>query len=177
MHGMTPCAHDGLRYSAGMRKIIRSADSFGIMLFQPNVTHVLFVLPILKANLSIALNEYAPRLRNQVEMLVACIASYEGKPVLVNDVMSWFSFDAMGEFTFGEDFGMMKEKRWQPALVRQQRALALLAPLNDTIWIVHFAFAFVPFLGKVKDWMQMVQFCDERMEKRMKVSISSSGCV
>jgi tryprostatin B 6-hydroxylase len=104
-------------------------------------------------------------------MLAECIASYGSSPVKVNDVMSWFSFDAMGEFAFGEDFGMMKSSKWHPAIERQQRALALLAPLNDTIWLVRVAFAFVPFLGKVKDWMQMVEFCDERMEKRMQVGV------
>jgi hypothetical protein len=102
---------------------------------------------------------------------VQCIAKYGAKPVKVNDVMSWFSFDAMGEFAFSEDFGMMKSSKWNPVVERQQRALSLLAPLNDTIWLVRAAFSFVPFLGKVKDWMDMVSFCDERMENRMKVSI------
>jgi len=85
--------------------------------------------------------------------------------------MSWFSFDTMGEFVFGADFGMMKSSDWHPAVARQQRALALLAPLNDTIWLVRAAFAFVPFLGKVKDWMGMVAFCDEHMKKRMEVRV------
>jgi hypothetical protein len=107
----------------------------------------------------------------QVEALAQCIASYGSKPVKVNDVMSWFSFDTMGEFVFGADFGMMKSSDWHPAVARQQRALALLAPLNDTIWVVRAAFAFVPFLGKVKDWMGMVKFCDEHMKKRMEVRV------
>lgn len=99
------------------------------------------------------------------------IGSYGPNPVNVNDVLSWFSFDAMGEFAFGQDFGMMKSSQWHPAITRQQRALALLAPLNDTIWLVRAAFAFVPYLGKVKDWMHMVAFCDDRMAKRMLVSM------
>lgn len=115
-----------------------------------------------------ALENYAPRVLDLVDQLAACIGAHNGKPVNVNDVMSWFSFDAMGEFTFGEDFGMMRSSKWHPAIWRQQRALALLAPFNDTIWLVRAAFAFVPFLGKVRDWFSMVSFCEERMEKRMK---------
>ncbi|KAF7512751.1 hypothetical protein GJ744_000318 [Endocarpon pusillum] len=119
----------------------------------------------------LAINEYAPRLLRQVLNLAQCIAGYGKNPVKVNDVMSWFSFDAMGEFVFGDDFGMLRTSDWHPAVVRQQRALALLAPLNDTIWVVCAAFVFVPFLGKVKDWMGMVKFCDERMNKRMQSSV------
>lgn len=73
----------------------------------------------------------------------------------------------MGDFAFGKDFGMMESSEWHPAVIRQQRALALLAPANGTIWLVRAAFSFVPFLGKVKDWMQMVTFCEDRMAKRM----------
>ncbi|KAF2458353.1 cytochrome P450 monooxygenase-like protein [Lineolata rhizophorae] len=115
-----------------------------------------------------SLNDYAPRLRLLVNELASCIESYGvGSAVKVNDVMSWFSFDAMGEFGFAEDFGMLRSRSWQPAIERQQRALALLAPLNDTIWLVRAAFAFVPWLGKVKDWMGMVEFCDRKMELRL----------
>jgi hypothetical protein len=38
---------------------------------------------------------------------------------------------------------MTKSNDWQPAVACQQRALALLAPLNDTIWVVRAVFAFV----------------------------------
>ena len=86
--------------------------------------------------------------------------------------MSWFSFDAMGEFAFGKDFGMMDSRRWHPTLVRQQKALAILAPIADTVWLIRAVLDIVPFVGLVQDYMQMVHFCDDHMKKRMQVSCS-----
>ena len=115
-----------------------------------------------------AIAEYLPRIREQVERLADLIASHNSEPVLLNDVMSWFAFDSMGEFMFNSDFGMMRSSTWHPAIVQQRGALALLAPLSDAIWLVRLAFAFFPF-GKVRDWNQMVAFCDNAMNKRMQV--------
>ena len=88
--------------------------------------------------------------------------------------MSWFAFDSMGEFMFNSDFGMMESSKWHPAIVQQRGALALLAPLSDAIWAVRLAFAFLPWFGKVKDWNQMVAFCDKAMEKRLHVGDAGS---
>jgi hypothetical protein len=114
---------------------------------------------------------FRPRITEQALALERCIASYGNEPVSVRDVMTWFSFDAMGEVVFGEDFGMIRNRVTTPAIVHQQRALAFLGPMMDTMWIVHMAFAFVPFLGLVRDWMSMVAFCEEQMGIRMRVCI------
>ena len=119
--------------------------------------------------ISQAINDYVPRILRQVERCAELIAEHNGKPVLLNDVMSWFSFDSMGEFMFNSDFDMMKSSKWHPAIVQQRRALALLAPLNDAIWLVRLIFAFLPFMPYVRDWNQMVAFCDRAMQDRMKV--------
>ena len=111
--------------------------------------------------------EYLPRIRRQVERLADLIASHDWEPVLLNDVMSWFAFDSMGEFMFNSDSGMMSSSTWHPAIVQQRGALTLLAPLSDTIWLVRLAFAFFLFFGKVRDWNQMVSFCDKAMQKRI----------
>ena len=114
--------------------------------------------------------EYVPRMREQIERLAQLIADHNCKPVLVNDVMSWFAFDSMGEFMFGSSFGMMDSKTWHPAIAQQKGALELLAPMNDAVWLVRLAIDLFPFLGKVKDWNKMLAFCDDAMRKRMKVS-------
>ncbi|KAI9778385.1 MAG: hypothetical protein M1816_004124 [Peltula sp. TS41687] len=49
-------------------------------------------------------NAYAPRQLNLIETLARCIASYDSNPVKINDNISWSSFDAMGDLTFGHDF-------------------------------------------------------------------------
>ncbi|KAL8973608.1 MAG: hypothetical protein Q9197_002147 [Variospora fuerteventurae] len=115
-----------------------------------------------------AITEYVPRIREQIERLAKVIADHNSKPVLVNDVMSWFAFDSMGEFLFGSSFGMMDSNTWHPAIAQMKGGLELLAPMNDAIWLVRLAIDLFPFLGNVKDWNKTLAFCDNAMRKRMK---------
>ena len=118
--------------------------------------------------------EYLPRIERQIDTLVNLIAAHSTRPVLLNDVMSWFAFDIMGEFLFNESFGMMESSRWHPAIVQQRGALALLAPLSDAIWLVRLSFYFGSLFGgfgKVKEWNAMVEFGDQAMQRRMKVGL------
>lgn len=110
-----------------------------------------------------------PRILRQIERLANLIAMHDEEPVLLNDVMSWFAFDSMGEFMFNSDFDMMQSSTWHPAIIRQRRALALLAPLNDAVWLVILLFSLFPFVPYVRDWNQMMAFCDSAMQQRMKV--------
>jgi hypothetical protein len=125
----------------------------------------------------LALNEYKPRLLKAIDSLTKSIDSHGPNPVKVNDVLSWFSFDAMADFAFGEDFGMLNSNQWHPVIERQQKALAFLAPFNDTAWIVRLAFTLVPFHSQIKNWMQVIEFCKERMSKAMQVGIQNDSLV
>jgi hypothetical protein len=115
------------------------------------------------------MDQFKPRITALVKEIQKCIDSSGGEPVNVTDVMTWFSFDAMGEVIFGKDFGMIKDRATNPIMVQQRRALALLGPLIDVQWVVHLAFAFFPYLGKVRDFMNMCTFCEQQIEKRMAV--------
>jgi tryprostatin B 6-hydroxylase len=100
--------------------------------------------------------------------LESIIASSAGQPVVPNDIMQWFAFDSMGEFAFNENFGMMKTKTWHRAIMQQRSALAILGSLNHTVWAIRLAFAFLARFWRVKDWMGMISFCDQCMERRLK---------
>lgn len=81
--------------------------------------------------------------------------------------MQWFAFDSMGEFAFNENFGMMKTKTWHRAIIQQRSALAILGSLNHTVWAIRLAFAFLARFWRVKDWMGMISFSDQCMERRL----------
>ncbi|KAI9677985.1 MAG: hypothetical protein M1822_008093 [Bathelium mastoideum] len=115
-----------------------------------------------------AIQQYLPRILRQVDALTKVISDSKSTPVLVNDIMAWFSFDSMGEFMFNESFGMMTSKKMHPAIVQQKNALALLGVFAESIWIVRLGFKFAPFFGLVKEWLDMVAFCDKQMDKRIK---------
>jgi tryprostatin B 6-hydroxylase len=81
--------------------------------------------------------------------------------------MQWFAFDSMGEFAFNENFSMMRTKTWHRAIMQQRSALAILGSLNHTVWAIRLAFAFLARFWRVKDWMGMISFCDQCMERRL----------
>ncbi|KAI1387314.1 cytochrome P450 monooxygenase-like protein [Hypoxylon trugodes] len=115
-----------------------------------------------------AMDILRPRVAAQALSLSQCIAKYEGGPVDVNEIMSWFSFDVMAEAVFGKDFGLMSSQAMLPAIGHRDRALALVGPLNDAIWIALLGFSLIPFYGRVQDWFRMVAFCDEHVQERLK---------
>ena len=121
-----------------------------------------------------AIKEYLPRIIKQISTLEQVIAHSGSQPLVVNDIISWFAFDSMGEFAFNENFGMMKLGKWHYAVTQQRSALALLGLFSPAIWIIRLAFAFVPFLSRMRDWAGMLAFCDSRMKQRLKVSCPSS---
>lgn len=117
-----------------------------------------------------ALNIYLPRILAQVKVLGDVVAHYGNTPILLNDVMMWFSFDSMGEFAFNQSFDMMKTGTWH-TLIRQQRAaLSILGPMNPMVWGIRLGFAFGGFLPPVKSWKNMIGFCEPCIKQRLTVS-------
>ncbi|KAF3063694.1 Tryprostatin B 6-hydroxylase [Daldinia childiae] len=113
------------------------------------------------------IDAYRPRMVELTQTLSQSISEYEGAPVDIDEVMTWFSFDAMGDALFGEDFGLTRSKSIHPGIVHRDRALSILGPLEGAIWIARLGFSLTPFLGRVKDWFKLVSFCDEQLRKRI----------
>ncbi|KAI8626128.1 cytochrome P450 monooxygenase-like protein [Xylariaceae sp. FL1651] len=114
-----------------------------------------------------AMNDYNPRIARLAQALSRCIGTYGTNPVDLDTVMSWFSFDAMGDVLFGEDFNLLNSKVTHPAIKHRDRALTVAGPLGDTIWLALMGFQLVPWYGRIKDWHRMVQFCENHMKLRL----------
>lgn len=125
--------------------------------------------------LFVAIKGYMPRILQQIGTLESIIDAAGSKPVVVTDIMLWFAFDSMGEFAFNKSFGMMKTGTWHKVIIQQRSALAILGFLNPAVWIIRVAFAFLSRWWRVKDWMSMISFCDECMDKRLKVTHKCLG--
>jgi hypothetical protein len=91
-------------------------------------------------------------------------------PLMLNEPMSWFAYDVMGLISYDQDFGMVKSRQTRQELRDQSAALAMMAPMNDAIWLVRLGFAMFPFLKPIRSWLDAERFCCDRMEKRLKVS-------
>ncbi|KAI0456218.1 cytochrome P450 [Xylaria acuta] len=114
-----------------------------------------------------AMNEYYPRMASLVRDLSRCIGTFGTDPVDVDQVMSWYSWDVMGEVLFGEDFNLTKSKVTHPGIKHRDRALALAGPLGDAIWIALLGFQLLPPVGIVNDWHNMIRFCEDHMKLRL----------
>ncbi|RYP06625.1 hypothetical protein DL764_003047 [Monosporascus ibericus] len=113
------------------------------------------------------MNAFHPRIVKLAQSLSSCIKAHGTSAVDVDEVMSWFSFDVMGDIVFGKDFNLLESRVWTPAIEHRDRALALVGPIGDTIWIARLAFWLVPFYGRVKDWFRMVSFCEDQIKERL----------
>ncbi|KAL9105897.1 MAG: hypothetical protein Q9227_009008 [Pyrenula ochraceoflavens] len=115
-----------------------------------------------------ALLEYEGRVLRKIFALQDRITRSTSKPILINDLMGWFSFDLMGDFAFSQDFGMMDQGEYHEAVNMLRRAITLIGPFSPAIWIPRLGFSLIPGLWKVKDWFGMFEFCDKCMERRWK---------
>ncbi|KAI2642491.1 cytochrome P450 monooxygenase-like protein [Xylaria nigripes] len=115
-----------------------------------------------------ATNDYYPRIAELVRELSSCISSYGDKPVDIDQVMSWYSWDVMGEILFGEDFGLTKSKQTHPSIKNRERALALAGPLGDAVWIAILGIQLCPPIGRINDWRRLMAFCADHMKSRLK---------
>ena len=55
------------------------------------------------------MNDFHPRIVRLSHSLSRCISAYGTDEVDVDEVMSWFSFDVMGDVVFSKDFNFMFE--------------------------------------------------------------------
>ncbi|KAF2870144.1 cytochrome P450 [Massariosphaeria phaeospora] len=58
-----------------------------------------------------AMTAFRPRIAEEALAFQQAIATHNKQTVDVNDVMTWFAFDTMGDIVFGEDFGNLSLKQ------------------------------------------------------------------
>lgn len=108
-----------------------------------------------------------------IDELEECIAedARNGAPSEVRDLFFWLGFDSMGDFVFNKSFDMMKNRQWHHIIVRLQSALSLLGPSSPTPWLIQIGFKLGPRVSKLRDWFEMVAWCEAQMRERIQVSI------
>lgn len=117
----------------------------------------------------IGLSHYFAGIQRQVQILDDVIGDSLGESVNMNDLVSWFSFDCMGAFGFGQDLGMMKERKWLDAVVYMRSSWALLGVFTPAIWMPRIAFTLFP-VWKVKEWLKALDFSGSLLEARLQAS-------
>jgi len=96
-------------------------------------------------------------------------AASSDQPVDVTSLCYWFAFDVMGEFAFAESFGMLDNQHYHHVILMLRRALNLLGPFSPVLWLARIGFALFPYVWRMADWNNMMAYCQEKMNQRIKV--------
>ncbi|KAJ5720411.1 uncharacterized protein N7483_008345 [Penicillium malachiteum] len=116
-----------------------------------------------------ALDQYQSRLIPLIDQLERCIDGdiTAEKASEMTDLLYWIGFDRMGDFIFSRTFNMLSRQKWHHVIVLLQRALSLLGPLSPLPWFLHLCFKLFPRIWILKDWFQMVSWCEMRLTERL----------
>lgn len=118
----------------------------------------------------LAMKTFNSRICRHVNSLCDYIETYDGHSVPINDTVSRFTFDVLGDVLFSRDYSLLDNKGWHPYLDHREDVLPILGLVNDTTWLAHMMFSLAPFWNRVKDWFFMVSFSESQMMRRLEVS-------
>ncbi|KAF6811049.1 cytochrome p450 [Colletotrichum sojae] len=116
-----------------------------------------------------ALIQHESKILKYIEQLDSCIAADAAAGVAseVRNLFFWFGFDVMGDFVFSKSFDMLHQQQWHHIIVRLQRALSLLGPFSPAPWLIQVGFKLAPRVGVLRDWFDMVEWCERQMRARL----------
>ncbi|KAJ3943433.1 uncharacterized protein N0V96_006358 [Colletotrichum fioriniae] len=116
-----------------------------------------------------ALVQHESKILKYIEQLDICIEA-DAKAHVASEVRNlffWFGFDVMGDFVFSKSFDMLHQQQWHHIIVRLQRALSLLGPFSPAPWLIQVGFKLGPRISVLKDWFDMVAWCERQMRVRL----------
>ena len=134
------------------------------------------------------IRSYEPRILHHVSALNAAVhrQATAGLSTDLNDLICRFTFDTMGDFAFGRDFGLLtgaegSEEAYYSSDMKSasnhrslreewQSATEMLGPLNPATWVIGFGQTFFPFLKQSQDFRRLIQFCHSEIHDRIRVS-------
>ncbi|KAI1323412.1 benzoate 4-monooxygenase cytochrome P450 [Xylariaceae sp. FL0255] len=122
------------------------------------------------------LAQYCNRLTSLLKTFVDCVEASGPGPIEINELVYCFAFDSMGEFGFGQDFGLMKKGRLVDGAFYIRSALTLLGPFSPAIWIPRLGFAFIPGFWAVKHWFQMLAYADGLINAKLNAKLDGVDC-
>lgn len=116
-----------------------------------------------------ALLHHNEKILGYIKKLDKCIEddARSNVPTSFKDVLSWFSYDAMGDFVLSSSFDMLEKREWHSVPAGLMRGMFLLAPFSPTPWLLQIGLRLAPSIGVVKDWNNMVNWCEDQMRQRI----------
>jgi hypothetical protein len=125
------------------------------------------------ANGKIALRDYQSRVTKYAYDLVRKFSENAGKPVNMTQWLAYYSFDVMGDLTFGKSFDLLESGKQHFAIKMMHDGQSLLGVLGPIPWAL-------PILkrvpGAVDNFLRWVKWSEQRVKDRMEVRICHTQC-
>ena len=116
------------------------------------------------------LRGYEESIKKYQDKLIAQIEAFGGQPINASKWFNLYTFDVMGDLAFGTSFKMLEtsEEHWAIKLLNEG-----LVPVSWMFppWFFKIMTA-IP--GLTKDWWKFISYCSQKLDERMKVSLSKS---
>ena len=113
-----------------------------------------------------ALRGYEQRVTEYQNKLLERIDDNYGQSVNISRLFNFYSFDVMGELTFGNSFNMLdtNESHWMVDMLHAGlRPFQFMFP----VWFIRLVVQLFPFV--MKNFYKLVHFCEQQLETRRKV--------
>ncbi|KUI73113.1 Tryprostatin B 6-hydroxylase [Cytospora mali] len=105
-----------------------------------------------------------------LELLDGLIQSAARDPAAVvdlSDLLGWFSFDIMSDWTLSKTFEMLENESWHHIISGMRDARSLLGPFSPAPWMFQLGIHLLPRVGPIKGWHDMTCWCAAQMKKRL----------
>lgn len=111
-----------------------------------------------------ALNQYEPQVDHYTSLLTSAISQRLGAPLDMTSWFHYFSFDLMGQLSFGKSFDMLATGKRHFAIDLMNNGMTLLGLFTPTPWLARIGFS-IP--GVVSGWKSMFVWSDAQMRERI----------
>lgn len=85
-----------------------------------------------------ALRDYEPRVAHYTDQLIAAIERSLGKPMNVTDWFNYYSFDIMGDLSFGKSFNMLVDGKAAYILKQLHSDMKSIGLFSRLTWLFPF---------------------------------------
>ena len=113
------------------------------------------------------LRVFENRITRFQDQLVERILGLEGRSVDISELLSFYNFDVMGDLAFSTPFNLLREDRLHWVVKMLHRSVEPLGWMFPS-WCFR-TLLVIP--GATGDWFAFMNYCCQRLEERMKVSI------
>lgn len=95
-------------------------------------------LGIVDSNLHIALRDYEPRVAKYTNQLIAQIEATSGSPINMTTWFNFYSFDVMGDLSFGKSFNMLLDGVKHYFMISLHADMTVIGYLSHLPWLFPF---------------------------------------